>query len=466
MSRSRTVLVCLLVSAMNVFAQDSTAPPKAPSAKEKEQALAALTEARSVIFPLRRKREARQLFARIAPLVAAAGDAAVAQEILTLLPANEREEIQPQIVAAQVDSGQVAAALETAAAISSDDAKAGALLLIVEGQAKSGEFVGAMRTAGLIPAEQVESAQALVEVAEQEKAAGKHDEAIQLLRRAATAAASLANSNGGAPDCGLSVLAQIGNAQESMGESAEAVKTLQLAEGRVQEADSGCKLGATQFLQDNSEGKPEALKTEIAGLRERLDSSPESTMNEELNGEDSSNVVETVTVGDPAPEFQLQQPAQNQPPSLTPEQVQAALDSVRRVKPLYLRARAAMSASRVMLEAERTDEAEEAIRIGLEAADTVQDQNLREMMLQSKAHALAAAKDWEGARAVVEEIADGPQRTAALVDIAFSATEDGHAQLALSWATAEGSPLSEASVLMSIARALLHQQQQQTYFIR
>jgi hypothetical protein len=52
------------------------------------------------------------------------------------------------------------------------------------------------------------------------------------------------------------------------------------------------------------------------------------------------------------------------------------------------------------------------------------------------------------------------------VDIAFSAAEEGRAQLALSWATAEVSPLSEARVLVSIAEALLHQPQQQTFFLR
>jgi len=113
----------------------------------------------------------------------------------------------------------------------------------------------------------------------------------------------------------------------------------------------------------------------------------------------------------------------------------------------------------------KTGEAEEAIHIGMEVADTVQDENLRGMLLASKAHTRAAAKDWEGARASVEEISNAQQRTAALVDIAFCAVEEGHAQLALSWATAEVSPVSEARVLVSIAEALLHQPQQ-TFFIR
>jgi len=116
-----------------------------------------------------------------------------------------------------------------------------------------------------------------------------------------------------------------------------------------------------------------------------------------------------------------------------------------------------------MLAAGKPGEAEEAIYIGLEVADAVQDDSLRGMLLASKAHARVVAKDWEGARATVEEIPNGPQRTTALVDIAFSAAEDGHAQLALSWATAEPSPLSEASVLVSIAEALLHQPQQQAF---
>jgi len=156
---------------------------------------------------------------------------------------------------------------------------------------------------------------------------------------------------------------------------------------------------------------------------------------------------------------------QNQQPTLTREQARAAIDSLRSVKPLYQRAQAAMGTSQLMLANGKTGEAEEAIHIGLEVADTVQDENLRGMLLVSRAHAQAAAKDWEGARTAVEEIANGPQRTSALVDIAYCAAEEGHAQLALSWATAEASPFSEASVLVSIAEALLHQPRQ-TFFIR
>lgn len=466
MCRSRVVLVCFLVVTMDVFAQDSTPPPKPPSAKEKEQALAALTEARTVLFPLRRKNEARQLFARIAPLVAAAGDSAGAQDVVTLLPANEREAIEPIIVAAQVDSGQIAAALETAAIISSDDAKATALLSIVEGQAKSGEFDAALRTAGLIASGRMEAVQALLEVAQQEKLAGKSREAAQLLRRATTAAANLTNSNGGDPDCGLSVLAQIADAEENMGESNAAMKTLQLAQGRVAEADPGCRLGAARYVQGNDDERPEGLRSAMAGFRESLVPSTGSAGNEEQSEEDPSSGEENAANPIPDVAFvQLQQAAQNQQPKLTREQAQEALDSLRRVKPLYLRARAAMNTSQLMLAAGKNDEAQEAIGIGLEVADTVQDQSLRGMLLVSKAHARAVAKDWDGARAAVEEIPTGPQRTAALAEIAFSAVEGEHAQLALSWASAETSPLSEASVLVSVAEALLHQPQR-TYFIR
>jgi hypothetical protein len=462
--RPRVVLFSLLVATMNVSAQDSAPPSRSPSPREKAQALAVLTEARGAVFPVRRKDEARQLLARIAPLLAVAGDTAGAQEVLRLLPANDRDEIQPEIVAVQLRSGELAAALETATAISTDNAQAAALLLIVKAQAKSEDLDGAMRTAALIAAERVESVQAVVEVAKEQKHAGKRGQATQLLRRAAAAAASLINSNQGGPECGLSVLAQIANEQESMGESTEAVQTLRLAEGRVPEADPGCRFGTTLYLQNEDEGRPEALQNEFAEFRERLVPSAGLARNEEQNEEDSSSAEGSAADSmSETPSIQLRQLAQNQQPTLTREQARAALDSLRRVKPLYQRARAAIGTSQLMLAKGKTGEAEEAIHIGLEVADTVQDENLRGMLLASRAHARAAAKDWEGARAAVEEIANAPQRTAALVDIAFCAAEEGHAQLALSWATAEASPLSEASVLVSVAKALLHQPQR-TFF--
>ena len=466
MRRARTVLFCLLIATMNVSAQDSTPLPRAPSAKEKEQALAALTVARSTLFPMRRRVEARQLLANIAPLLAAAGDTAGAQEVLMLLPANDRDAIQSQIVEAQIRSGDLAGALQTATTISPDDAHASALLLVVEAQAKSGEFGAAMRTAGLIPSGRVESAQALLEVAQQQKLAGKRDEATQLLRRAAMAAASLMNSSGGDPNCGLSVLAQIVKTQQSLNESTEAIKTLQLAEGRVTEADEGCKFQAARYLQDDNEGRPEVLTKEVAGFRESLVSSAGASGDDDPDEVDSSSAEENAP--ESALELQsipLQQPSQNGQATFTREQAQAALESLRNVRPLYLRVQAAMNAARLLAADGKAGEAEEAILLGLEAADTIQDENLRGVLLASKAQVLAAAKDWERARAAVDEIPNGQQRTAALVDIAFNATEDGHEQLALSWATVEPSPLLEASVLLSVAAALLHQPQQ-TSFIR
>jgi hypothetical protein len=464
--RPRVVLISLLVATMNVSAQDSAPPPRSSSPKEKAQAVAALTEARGAVFPQRRKDEARRLLARIAPLLAAAGDTAGAQDVLTLLPANERDAIQLEIVAALVRSGGIAAALDTTTAISTDDIRAAALLLIVQAQAKSKDLDGAMRTAALIAAGRVESVQALVEVAKEQEHAGKRGEATQLLRRAAAAAANLMNSNEGAPECELSVLAQIANEQESIGESTDAMKTLRLAEGRVPEADPGCRFGTTRYLQSEDEGRPEALQNVIAEFRERLVPSTGLAGNEEQNEEDSSSAEGTEADSNlQAPPMQRRQLAQNQQLPLTREQARAAIDSLLSVKPLYQRAQEAMGTSQLMLANGKTGEAEEAIRIGLEVADTVQDENLRGMLLASKAHARAAAKDWEGARTAVEEIAIGPQRTAALVDIAFCAAKEGQAQLALSWATAEALPFSEASVLVSIAEALLHQPQQ-TFFIR
>jgi hypothetical protein len=464
--RTRLVLFFLLVTTMNVSAQDSAPSPRSPTPKEKEQALAALTEARRAVFPIRRKNEARQVIARIAPLLAAAGDTAGAEEVLTLLPPNLRDAIQPEIVAAQLRSGELPAALETAAAISTDNPQAAAYLLIVQAQAKSEDFEGAMRTASLIAVGQVESVQALVEVAKEQNRVGKHAEAMQLLRRAAAAAASLINSNDGTPDCALSVLAQIAKEQDSIGESTEAKKTLRLAEAALPEADQGCRFETNRFLQDDDEGRPGGLQNELAEFRERLVPSTGIAGSEEQNEDDSSS-----TEGSPSdsmlvtPLMQLQQLGQNQQPALTQEQAVAALDLLRRVKPLYQRAQAAMGTTQLMLASGKTGEAEEAIHIGMEVADTVQDENLRGMLLASKAHTRAAAKDWEGARASVEEISNAQQRTAALVDIAFCAAEEGHAQLALSWATAEVSPVSEARVLVSIAEALLHQPQQ-TFFIR
>lgn len=492
MCRCRTILFCLLVFGLlgiaNLHAQD-TAATKEPSAQEKSQALTALTEARNAIYPLRRRDEARQLFARIATLLAVAGDTAGAQDVLALLPANAKDAVQQEIVGAQLRNGDVSAALESATAIATESAKAAALLQVVQSQAKSQDFDGALRTAALIPPGHVESVQALIAVAGDQKAAKNDAEAAQLLRRAAAAAASVTNSNAEDQECGLSLLAQVAKAQDSLGESAEAKKTLQFAEGRAPEADAACKAAATQSLQGDDENKPTTLQSEMDQFREKLDPSGASDTAATDNGEeqttDDSTSDATVTTGSSSPAVQIAprelafqtfmntpgavqmfQPAADQRPSLTREQAQSELDSLRTIKPLYQRARMAMSTSQSLQASGKTEAADEAIRIGLEAADTIQDESLRGMLLSSQARNRAAAKNWQGARATVEEITDDSQRTSALVDIAFFAAEDGHAQLALSWAASEPSPLSEAQVLVSVAEALLHQpRQQQIFFI-
>lgn len=493
MCRCRTILFCLLVfcllGAGNLHAQDTAAAPKEPSTQEKAQALTALTEARNAIFPSRRGDEARQLFARIATLLAVAGDTAGAQEALALLPANAKDAVRQQIVTAQLHNGDVSAALESATAIPAENAKAAALLEVVQFQAKSQDFDNALRTAALIPAEHIESVQALIDLAAEQKAAKNDGEAAQLLRRAATAAASVTNSNAEEGECGLSLLAQVAKAQDRLGESAEAKKTLQFAQSRAPEADVGCQAAATRSLQNDAENKPAGLQSEMDQFRDSLDPSAASDAvasdpDEEQTAEDatgdaaattgsSSAAVQVAARGLAFQTFmstsgavQMLQPAADQRPSLTREQAQSELDSLRTVKPLYQRARVAMSTSQLLQGNGKTDAAEEAIRIGLEAADTIQDETLRGTLLSSQAHNRAAAKNWEGARAAVGEITDDSQRTTALVDIAFSAADNGHAQLALSWAAAEPSPLSEAQVLVSVAEALLHQpRQQQTLFI-
>lgn len=489
MCRCRTILFCLLVFCLlgvgNVYAQDTAAAPKQPSSQEKAQALTALTEARNAIFPLRRRDDARQLFARVATLLAVAGDTGGAQDVLALLPANAKDTVQQAIVAAQLRNGNVSAALEAATNITEESTKAAALLQVVQSQGKSKDFDGALRTVALIPPGQVESVQALIEVGEEQKAAKNNAEAAQLLRRAAGAAASVANSTSDDSECGLSLLAQVAKAQDSLGEPAEAKQTLQFAQGRVAEADAGCKAAATRSLQDDAENKPTALQGEMDQFRQTLDPSGASETvaaesGEEQTEEDSTG-DQTVTTSSSSPAVQVStrelafqtyisgavqtfQPATAQRPSLTQEQAQSELDSLRAIRPLYQRARMAMSTSQMLQVSGKSEAADEAIRIGLAAADTMQDETARGMLLSSQARNRAAAENWQGARAIVEEITDDSQRTTALVDIAFTTAKNGQAQLALSWAAAEPSPMSEAKVLVAVAEALLNQPQQQQAF--
>src|SRR5262249_8769950 len=149
------------------------------------QALAALNEARAALYPLRRNSEAVPLLTRLAPLLAASGDVSGAQDVLSLLPAGDRDSLRRAIVAAQLRNDDISGALQLATAIRPDNVRAQALLLVVQAQAAAANFQAALNTAALIPPDTVESPQALLEIAKQQNQAGKRAEALQLLRRAA-----------------------------------------------------------------------------------------------------------------------------------------------------------------------------------------------------------------------------------------------------------------------------------------
>src|SRR5262249_7553954 len=175
------------------------------SAKETEQALAALATARNVIFPVRRGPEAIQLLSRIAPMLAIAGDASGAHEVVALLPANQRDAVQIGIVTAQIGNADLPAALQVASGISAENVRSQSLLLVVQAQAAAQDFAAAMRTGALIPTSRIEFPQALIEIAKQHRQPDQRSEALQLLSRAAAIAEALPDSNSdGSPDCGLS----------------------------------------------------------------------------------------------------------------------------------------------------------------------------------------------------------------------------------------------------------------------
>ena len=448
MRRPCVVLLSVLFLASPLPAQDSAAPPRKPSSEEKEQALAILAEARGVLFPLRHRPESIVLLGRIAPLLASAGDSAGARDLVAALPSNQRLAVELEIVGAELRSGETSAALELAAGLPDENGKAAALLEVVQAQAAAKDFSAALRSATLIPPARVESVEALVAVAKEETQAGKSGEAAQLLERARAATDTLATPSQGEMNCGLSVLAEIASAQQELGESAEALKTLRLASERLSEADQNCRYGAISHLEDDRQ-RPEALQKETVQLLGQL--VPDAQDKEE---EDQGDLD-----GPPAESLKIpsEPGSEAEPSTLSPEEARHALDGLRSVKPLPTRALAAIGTSQMLVSKGKLGEAEEALHVGLEAADTVQDDNLRGALFAARAQVRTSAKDWDGARRALEEIPDETQRTSALENVAFSATQSGQAERALSWAKDEASPLSEARVLVSIVEALLHQ---------
>lgn len=459
MRRPSALLFVFFLVSTQASAQEPASPPK-PSDNEKQQAQAALNTARDALFPLRRKPETALLLTRIAPLLAATGDFAAAQDVVALLPANQRDGVQPEIIGAQLRAGELSAALQLAAAIADQNTRAAALLQVAQAQAATKDFAGASRTAASIGAEHPEYPQALLGIASALEQAGKGVEAAQFLRQAAAAAANLDNSSDTSTGCSLALLTQVANAQKSI-EPAEALKTLRLIGEQVSDADPACRYAVTNFLPDDNSSQTtqsDPLRSEIAQLRNRAfpsEETGETEAQEVQEAEDAPAPENLVAVrGDPlilqgfAPSFSS--PSAEQQPD-------PAANSLRSIRSLHQRAQAAFLFSQRLLGSGKTKEAEEAIQIGLEAGDVVQDDTVRGMLLTSKAATRAAAKDWEGARNVIEGISDPSQRTEALGDIAFRAAAAGQAQLALPWAMAETSPMSEAAVLVAIAEALLHQ---------
>lgn len=456
------VVLCLAPFALlaTTAAQDSS--PKNPSPEDKARARQVLLQARDIIFPLRRTQNGRNLLRRIPPLLASSGDVASALDTLLMVPANERERIQKQIVLAQIQGNDISGALQTALSISSEENRTEAILSVVEAQAEARDFQGALRTAGTISPARPESAAALLTIAEKQSETGSVDDAKKNLVRA-RAAAMAATANDSSSSCALVVLIGVAKAQARLGESTESENTLQVVRGQTLPAFNSCHYQAYHALQEYSLPKQVSgplrqqmveLGSRLLAFRGRVESPDEE---EEVSESEDTGASESEAENAQAA---LRKLSTSRGEELTTADIESALEALRNTKPLHQRGECALSAAIDLAEAGKTAEAKEAVRIGLAAAAAIQDDEMRTQLVASLARILAMAGDFEAARASLDSLPECPWRTEALAQVARVAVEKGQAKAAVAWATAESSPLTEACALVSIAEGLLHAEHQ------
>src|SRR5579859_122932 len=433
--------------------------------KQKELIHSVAQQAREIILALPGEEQKNQLCGSLAAIFAESGDLAAAREIASSIRSDDaRMEALHAIADAQAGNGDFASALDTATSIKGESNRSRAIVDVISAQADVKDFAGALQSAGKVADLPAAYTRALVEIADREASANQKSEALALLGKALESASSITTCYEGIESCRSALLSQIAIAQLHAGNAKAAQETLDLAQQGLSQASQEEQFVSTAEIAaaEQEMGHPERAK-------ELLSSIPDTAGQFAETMSAMRQVSEAATKGDMASVQSavdsISSPEQRGMAQLIMAQAYAqsgdaksALDALRALKPLSLRAQFAGSVAQSLADKGKFGEAEEALKIGMSAAETEENDRAIAELLSAGVQVCASAGDAQGAREKAEMIKDRETRAAAARAAAKTLASKKKDEEVLKWSAAEASGFVKANILLGAAEGIASQE--------
>ena len=434
--------------------------------KQKERIHSVAQQARELILALPGEEQKSQLSGSLAAIFAESGDLAAAREIANSIRSDEaRMEALSAIASAQAGNGDFAGALDTAVSIKGESNRSRAIVDVISTQAEAKDFAGALQSASKVADQPAAYTQALVEIADQETNANQKVQALAILGKALESASSITTCNYEAiASCRSALLSGIAIAQLHAGNVKAAEETLDLAQQGLSQVSQEERFVSTAEIAaaEQEMGHPERAK-------ELLSSMPGGAGQFGETMSAIQQVSEAATKGDMASVRSavdsISNPEQRGMAQLMMAQAyvqtgdaKSALDTLRVLKPLAERARFAGGVAQSLAEKGKFGEAEDALKIGMSAAETEESDRAIVELLSAAVQVYASAGDAQSAHERAEMIKDRETRAAAARAAAKTLASKKKDEEVLKWSAAEASGLVKANILLGVAEGIASQE--------
>jgi hypothetical protein len=302
-------------------------------------------------------------------------------------------------------------------------------------------------------------------IAEAQIAASQKSDALKTLQSAQDEASKPGACEESAAICHVGLLSEIAKAQFQAGDPAAAEKTLKLAQQGLADAPEGERFGGAMQLAQaeeetgHSDRASELMATLPGGISQQW-----LQMQKVSEAAQKGDLTAAREVADSIGNSQEKSFAQFALAAGYAESgdAKSALDTLRKLKPLSFRAKYSCVVATALAGKGKTEEAEEALKIGRAAAEVEEDEASLEELAAAAVQVRAEAGDADGARAKAELVKDQSSLAEALhiaASILAAKNQDG---AVVSWAAAESSPLLKANLLLGAAEGIAAQKTENT----
>ncbi|HXY23281.1 MAG TPA: hypothetical protein VEI73_01415 [Candidatus Acidoferrum sp.] len=375
--------------------------------KQKERIHSIAEELRGIVAGLASEEQKNQLSSELAALFAESGDIEAARELAGSIKGDAaRMDALSSIARAQESIQDFAGALETATSISAESKRASVIVDVIGAQAGAKDFAGALQNAGKLTGEPGAYTSALVKISEAKTKANQKTEALELLAKALESSSAVTTCNyEEMQGCRLSLLGQIAIAQFHAGDAATAQKTLELAEQGLAQSPQEERFASIAELVSAEEefGHPERAKelfSNMPGMAGQL-GGVMATMEQVSQAAEKGDLAGVRTAVE-----NISDPQQRYFGELMLTQAYAsagdaksALDILRTLKPVSQRAQFAGSVAQELAQKGKSSEADEALKIGIAAAETEENDSLMEELLVAAVQVHAETGDANASQA-------------------------------------------------------------------